>query len=131
DRRLPAGRPIRARRAVPRLQAATVKAYIAIQSSGILPEGHFLMCCWRIQIATLIFVLVLASHAIAGCTRAPSNGTPAQIVIERIESGYLFREGSDSVLVYRHEVVRPGHVHARSHYVHPLYSLSGAGLTVD
>lgn len=89
------------------------------------------MCCRRIQIATLIFVLVLASHAIAGCTRAPSNGTPAQIVIERIESGYLFREGSDSVLVYRHEVVRPGHVHARSHYVHPLYSLSGAGLTVD
>src|SRR5690606_16711261 len=51
--------------------------------------------------------------------------------IERIESGYLFREGSDSVLVYRHEVARPGHAHARSHYVHPLYSLSGVRLTED
>src|SRR5690606_41413205 len=89
------------------------------------------MCCWRIQIATLIFVLVLASHAIAGCTRAPSNGTPAQIVIERIESGYLFRGGSDSVLVYRHEVARPGHAHARSHHGHPLSSLSGVRLTED
>lgn len=78
---------------------------------------------------SLLPLALVGVFGVFGCT-SRSADRPA-VTIEESAEGYLFKEGPDSILVYRPRVASPDQPHARSHYIHPLYSLDGAVLTED
>lgn len=70
-----------------------------------------------------------AQDAAAG--RSDARTSSHDVAVSRTGDGYLVTEGQDSVLLYRDRVVQPEREHARGHYVHPLFGMSGEVLTED
>ncbi len=83
--------------------------------------------------APLPFLIVLLLTT--GCLRGPSSpsqsGSSPPVTITQTEDGYLFAEGRDSVMLYRDRPSNPRDVHARAHYIHPLWGPDGETLTED
>lgn len=77
----------------------------------------------------LLPLLLFGLFGLLGCVSQSADRSA--VTIQKIAEGYLFTEGRDSILVYRPRAISPRRAHARSHYIHPLYSLDGTVLTED
>lgn len=96
--------------------------------------NHKISARGRFRTQLLCVGALLALSLLMGCGRIDltERGEWNQPMrIARTDTGLLFTEGRDSVLVYRDRVVRAGRPHARAHYIHPLFNLNGTTITED